>query len=133
MALQRIGLIFLLLLLPLFAIAQEGDALRAAIRADIVSDPRSADISPTELDALVDALAARAEEQGSDEDYLAAQNSFEDTPFEAPVYEPPTTTPYDALSIAIGAFFLVIIGVWIFLAIQRKKHRTAPSATDVVS
>lgn len=122
MALSRATFAFLLVL-PLFASAQEGDALRTAIRADIMADPRSAEMSPTELDALVDALAARAEEQGSAQDYLEAQNSFEEAPFEAPVYEAPPLAPYDALSLAIGALFIVIIGVWIFLAVQRKKRR----------
>lgn len=117
------------LILPLFASAQEEDALRAAIRADIMADPRSAEMSPTELDALVDALAARAEEQGSAQDYLEAQNSFDEVPFEAPVYEAPPATPYDALSLAIGALFIVIIGVWIFLAVQRKKREGAQSGT----
>lgn len=112
-----------LALLPLFAFAQEEDALRAAIRADIMNDPRSSDMSPTELDALVEALAARAEEQGDAEGYLEAQSSFEDAPFEAPVYEPSATESYDALSIAISAFFLVLLGVWFMLAIQRKKRR----------
>ncbi len=124
MVISRAVFAFLLVMLPLFAYAQEGeDTLRAAIRADITADPRSAEMSPTELDALVDALAARAEEQGSAQDYLEAQNSFDEAPFEAPIYEPPAPVPYDALSLAIGALFLVIIGVWIFLAVQRKKRR----------
>jgi hypothetical protein len=133
MTLSRSALACLLVLLPLVAFAQEEDALRAAIRADITSDPRSAEMSPTELDALVDALAARAEEQGEAEGYLNAQNSFDDVPFEAPVYEPPAAEPYDALSLAIGAFFLVLLGVWIMLAIQRKKrHERTPSDGMVV-
>ena len=131
MALARLGLTFLLFLLPLFAFAQEGDSLRAAIRADMMADPRSAEMSPTELDALVEALAARAEEQGVAGEYLEAQNSF-DAPFEAPVYEPPAVE-YDALSIAIGAFFLTLLGVWIFLAVQRKKHRKDPPADGMVA
>lgn len=127
MTLTRVAFGMIILVLPLFASAQESeDALHAAIRADITADPRSAEMSPTELDALVDALAARAEEQGAAEDYLASQNSFE-VPFEAPVYEPPAPVPYDALSLAIGALFLVIIGVWIFLAVQRKKRHESMS------
>lgn len=132
MALSRSFVTALLVLLPFFALAQEEDALRAAIRADIMADPRSAEMSPTELDALVEALAARAEEEGSAEDYLAAQNSFE-VPFEAPAYEPAAPVSYDALSLAIGTFFVVLIGVWIFLAIQRKKHRSGASSDGTAS
>ncbi len=133
MVVSRIGFTFLISLFPLFAFAQGEDALQSAIRADIMSDPRSADMSPTELDALVDALASQAEEQGVAAEYLEAQNSFEETPFEAPVYEPLVTTPYDPLSLAIGAFFLVLLGVWIFLAVQRKKHRKDPPAPDTIA
>lgn len=124
MALSRATFMFLFVVFPLFAYAQDSeDALRAAIRADIMADPRSAEMSPTELDALIDALAARAEEQGSAAEYLEGQNSFEEAPFEAPVYEASAPVPYDALSLAIGVFSLVILGVWVFLAIERKKRR----------
>ncbi len=134
MVLSRLGFVlFLLLLLPFSALAQEEDALRTAIRSDIMTDPRSAEMSPIELDVLVDALASQAEEQGVAGEYLEAQNSFDDVPFEAPVYEPPATSPYDALSIAIGAFFLVLLGVWIFLAVQRKKHHTSAPSDGMVA
>ena len=109
-------------ILPLFAFAQEEDTLRAAIRADIMADPRSAEMSPTEMDALVEALASQAESQGVASEYLEAQNSF-NTPFEAPVYEPPPVVPYDALALAIGALLVVLLGVWVFLATQRKKRQ----------
>ncbi len=118
---------------PFSSLAQEEDALRAAIRADIMADPRSVEMSPTELDALVEALAAQAEDQGVAGEYLEAQNSFDDVPFEAPVYEVLESVPYNALSLAIGAFFIVLIGVWLFLAIQRKKRREGGSPDKIVS
>ncbi len=46
-----------------FAFAQEGD-LEATIRAVILSDPRSAEMTEVEVNAMVAALASAASEQG---------------------------------------------------------------------
>lgn len=52
--------------LPLIAGAQSL-GLQNAIRAEIMKDPRSADIPPTQIDAMVSALAQTAAAQGVSE------------------------------------------------------------------
>lgn len=54
----------LVVVLPLALLAQSDDALRDTIRQAIMVDPRSASISETERELLVDALAAQAQIQG---------------------------------------------------------------------
>ena len=63
--------------IPLIAFAQTNDALRAQIRADIQKDPRSAQMSSAEIDALVSALADQAEKEGTSESYMSSQNTFD--------------------------------------------------------
>jgi outer membrane murein-binding lipoprotein Lpp len=46
--------------LPLFAHAQQDD-LRATIMAQVLQDPRSAEIPPAQLEVLVDALSQKAQ------------------------------------------------------------------------
>lgn len=112
------------LLLPLVLFAQE-DTLRATIRTDIMSDPRSTEMSPTEIDALVEALAQQAEAQGVDADYLETQSSF-DEGYEAPVYEE-EAVPYNLLSLALVSLFVVLAGVIAFLAWQRRNRSASLS------
>ena len=51
---------------PLVASAQESqDELRATIRAEILSDPRTAGLSEAEIDAVVDLLTQEAQKQGT--------------------------------------------------------------------
>ncbi len=59
------ALSFALLALPLAASAQAQtqDAMRATIMAQLLQDPRSADIPPAQLQQLVDALAKQADVQ----------------------------------------------------------------------
>ncbi len=49
--------------MPMMVLAQSAD-LRATIRAELMNDPRSAQLSGAELDAMVNALAAEAQEKG---------------------------------------------------------------------
>lgn len=116
--------LFITLLLPLVLFAQD-DTLRTTIRADIMSDPRSSQMSPTEIDTLVEALAQQAEAQGVDDDYLEAQSSF-DGAYEAPVYQE-EAVPYNLLSLALLSLFIVLAGVIVFLAWQRRKRSTSIS------
>ena len=51
------------LLLPLAAFAQSGD-LRATIRTELLKDPRAAQLSQAQLDAMINVLAQGANEQG---------------------------------------------------------------------
>ena len=113
-------------LMPFFALAQEEDALRSTIRADIMSDPRSSEMSPAESDAMVNALATQAEAQGVAQDYLDAQNSF-DYAAEPAVVE--DTTSYNPMAFALLALFLVLGGVTLFVIWQRNARRSLlPSA-----
>jgi len=117
-------------LMPFLAFAQEEDTLRSTIRADIMSDPRSSEMSPTEIDALVNALAAQAQEQGTAQDYLDSQNSF-DQPA-PPVYVEPATglTP---LALALIALVVVLAAVAIFLIWQRNARRSMPPSAGMVA
>jgi hypothetical protein len=131
MVLSRVlGILVAFVLMPFFAMAQEEDALHAAIRADIQRDPRSSEMSPTEIDTLIEALAARAEEQKTAQDYLDAQNSFE--PMEAPVYEVAPEDGVNPLTIAIGALVIVVLGVMVLLVSHRRHSRT-PFKEDIVT
>ncbi|MEK7509826.1 MAG: hypothetical protein AAB605_03880 [Patescibacteria group bacterium] len=130
MTLSRLSVSFLVaMLLPLFALAQEEDTLRATIRADIMSDPRSSEMSPTEIDALVSALAMQAEEQGVAQDYLDAQNSF--AAAEAPIYEPAPAS--NALDIAVLALLVVLGAVALYLIWQRNQRRSMPPSAGMVA
>jgi hypothetical protein len=114
------------LILPILAFAQSETALREAIRADIMKDPRSSEMSSAEIDTLVNALASQAQQQGTAQDYLDGQNSFEQqTP---PVYEEPAAT-LNPLALALLALVVVLAAVAIFLIWQRRMHRSlAPTA-----
>jgi hypothetical protein len=119
---RRFALLFVVVaLLPLFAFAQQNDALRAAIRADIMSDPRSSEMSPTEIDAVVEALAAQAVEQGAAQDYIESENGTFNEPPPAPVYE--ETLTLNTLAISIAILLLVLAFVTAFL-VWHRAHRS---------
>lgn len=116
-------LIALLLLVPAFALAQSYDALRAQIRADLMQDPRAAAMSPTEFDALVEALAGEAESNGTAETYLDAQ-SAPTYVYDAPPIE--NQSPFVAILtapivVAILAFLIALAGVLIFMLKHRRQ------------
>ncbi len=134
MAISRWALIFVVVaLVPFASLAQTASstgaastrdaALKEAIRADIQKDPRSSQMSQAEIDAMVDALAAQAEEQGVDQQYMDAQNSFQETP--APVYQPEpfSLTP---LGVSVLALLAAIIAAFFFL--RRHRHNLPPMA-----
>src|SRR3989344_3194487 len=124
-------LLVAMLLMPLLAFAQEEDILRSTIRADIMSDPRSAEMSPTEIDALVNALAMQAQEQGIAQDYLDAQSSFE--PVEAPIYEESASMMLTPLDIALLALIIILAGVVILVVLQRNARRSMPPSDGMVA
>ncbi|PIR82819.1 hypothetical protein COU20_00630 [Candidatus Kaiserbacteria bacterium CG10_big_fil_rev_8_21_14_0_10_59_10] len=64
------ALVFLALPLVLAAQEDRSEELHASIRAAILADPRSADMSDEEIAILVNALAAEAEAQGVVHEYL---------------------------------------------------------------
>jgi hypothetical protein len=122
---RRLALLFVIIaLMPLWAAAQQ-DALRSAIRADIMSDPRSSEMSPTEIDALVEALATQAEAQGTAQDYLDSENSTFNEAAPAPVYE--ETYTINTLALAIAALLLVLAAVTAFL-VWHRAHRSVADA-----
>lgn len=68
---------YLLLAFPLMVSAQVSQTqLRDEIRASILSDPRSAQLSQQELTVLVDALAGKAEAQGVAADFIPPPTTF---------------------------------------------------------
>ncbi len=113
------------LLVPAFALAQSDTSLRAQIRADLMQDPRTAELSATELDALVAALANEAEATGEAETYLDVKAAPTFT------YDPPPIsdeTPLELIVsapivIAVCAFLAGIAGLVTFMIRQRRKAR----------
>ena len=53
-----------LLIVPVVLHAQASDDLRATIRAQLLSDPRTAGLSEEKLDSMVNLLAEEAQKQG---------------------------------------------------------------------
>jgi|GEM_PF-5655345 len=74
------GLLALLLSLPVFAVAQSSDALRAQIRADLEASQPA--LSERALNVLVEELAQEAENSGEAVEYLAARAASTRTGFE---------------------------------------------------
>jgi hypothetical protein len=111
------------LLVPALAFAQSETTLRQQIRADLMSDPRTAQMSLAELDALVEALATEATESGEAATYLDVKAAPTFT------YDPPPTGAENAyvavlttpIFIAIFALLAGIFGVILFMLL-RKKH-----------
>lgn len=118
--------------IPLLVFAQTDDSLRTKIRADIMSDPRSSEMSPAEIEQLVEALAGQTEEEGVAADYMEAGNSF-DYAIEPPIYQGEETapSPFDPLMIALLSLFVVLAGVTGFL-IWHRKHMRAKPTDDIV-
>jgi hypothetical protein len=123
-----------LLLLPLLATAQSDD-LRAQIRADLLADPRTAELPPAELEALVAALADEAEATGEAETYLDAKKAPTFT-YELPPSD--TTNPYVAILtapiiLAILALIAALLGVLFYMLRARGRARkgTIAPGSDV--
>lgn len=126
---RRFAFLFIVIaLMPLWTSAQEDNqALREAIRADITADARAAGMSEMEIETMVDALAAEAEEQGTAEEYLESKNNTFEQP-EAPVYEEPLVNQ-DSLAFGGLALLVVLAGVAYFLIRNRKRKLGEPSVS----
>ncbi len=111
------------LILPILAFAQSDTTLRDAIRADLMKDPRSAQMSSAEIEVMVNMLASQAQEQGTAQDYLDGQNSFEQPA--PPVYVEPAAT-LSPLALALIALVVVLAAVALFLAWHRNMRRHLP-------
>jgi hypothetical protein len=112
-----------MLVLPLIAVAQSDD-LRAQIRADLMEDPRTAEMSSAEFEALVDALAGEAEAQGTATPYLESKNAPTFTYDPAPVEEASQIEIILSSPIVIAIFALVagLLGLILFMLIHRRKR-----------
>ncbi len=116
------ALTFTALAIPAILFAQSDD-LHARIRADVMSDPRSAQMTQVEIDALVTALANQAEKDGTADDYLASKNTFD--------YSTLFTAPKDASFMSLVTSPMVIalfsLGVILLLvALYIIRNRAAP-------
>ena len=123
------GGLLALVLGPAILFAQSAD-LRSQIRADIMQDPRAAEMSEAEVNALVEAVAIEAEQTGAAGDYLEAKSSFQyETLFEPP-QEPSNIMRILLSPIVIATLLLVLIlGGVIYYIVRRGK---TPVPTDLV-
>lgn len=110
------------LLAPALLVAQSDDDLRAQIRADIMQDPRSAEMTQEEQDALVEALAIEAEETGAANDYVEARSTFDPSSlFEAPAGSSKFVQfLLSPLTLAI-VLLVVIVGAVMYFILHRGK------------
>ena len=116
---------------PLMAFAQTaGEELRAQIRADLMQDPRASALSETEIGGMVNALATQAEEEGTADAYLEAQDSFDYSsafpPPEEPSFFARTLASPMALALALLLALLVAVGVYI-----SRRKATPTEISDI--
>jgi hypothetical protein len=125
---KALGILVGALVFPVLLFAQE-DALRAQIRADIMQDPRSSQMSQAEQDALVEQLAAQAEADGTSSDYLESKNTFDTASLFTPPAEPSAVTRVllSPLGLAVAFLALVLCAV-VYYIIHRGRR---PHAADL--
>jgi hypothetical protein len=75
-----VSMVCVAVLFPIASVRSQEDMLRSHIRADLMQDSRTAELSTAEIDALVEALAREAEAGGIAADYLdSAAETFDYT------------------------------------------------------
>ena len=118
---------------PWIALAQSAD-VHAAIRAEILKDPRTASMSEAEISAMVQALANSAEEEGiAREDIVAQSTSY--TPIESAPAEVLAcdgmpeflctinrSLGFDGSNLFIPVALVAAAGVLAFLLYELKHH-----------
>ncbi len=130
------AILALTIALPGIAIAQSASdsELHAAIRAEIQKDPRMASMSEAEIERLVQALAAGAEEEGMTNADIAPQpESY--APTAAAPAEPPAcegmpeflcsinrSLGFDGSNLFIPVALVAAAGVLAFLLYELKHH-----------
>ena len=117
-------------LFPLLVFAQESD-LEAQIRADLMQDSRTAQMSEAELAALVAALANEAEASGAADTYLESKNSPTFT-YDTPVAE--NVSPWLLIlsaPVTLATLILLIALIGLFLFVRRKKKGTKGPVSPV--
>lgn len=109
---------------PLMASAQSSDAhMRAAIRARLMEDPRSSQMSQAEIDATVDALAAGAEKQGMTSDQVAPASAAPAAPEDCNILCAANRAfGFDGSSPIVPVAILAITGLLGFLLYELKRH-----------
>lgn len=111
------------LILPLLAFAQsDAEMLRAQIRADLMQDPRSSEMTQVEFDALVEEIATEAESSGAAADYLESQSTFDYSSLFTPPEEPSALLQalVSPLSLAVILLLIVLFAVTYYI-IRRKE------------
>lgn len=124
-------ILFFAIAAPIALFAQEDD-LRAQIRADLMTDPRSAEMSSAEIDALVSALADKAETDGTASAYLESKNTFDySSLFPAPkapsAFAAALTSPM-ALALAFLLLILLAVGLYII-----RRRGTPHEISDIAA
>jgi len=120
-------LALLIIALPLAVSAQED--VRSQIRADLMQDPRTAELSASELEQLIDAIAGQVESTPEGTMYLDANT--------APTFvydDPPvaTVSPYlNALTTPIVIAILALIAGLLSLVFFMLRHKKGTPASDL--
>lgn len=110
------------------ALAQAGDQLRAQVRADLMQDPRSAEMTDVEIEAMVDTIVQEAEASGAAADYLESRSTFDYSALFAPPKEPSALMRVllSPLSLAIALLLLVLFAVMYYIV----RRGTLPEEAD---
>jgi hypothetical protein len=124
------ALIASVLVLPALVFAQsDAEALRAQIRADLMQDPRSSEMTSAEFDAMVEEIASEAESSGVAADYLESGSTFDYSSLFTPPEEPSALLQavLSPLSLAV-IFLLVVLFAVAYYIIHRGKTPEAPES-----
>ena len=124
------ALIASVLVLPALVFAQsDAEALRAQIRADLMQDPRSSEMTSAEFDAMVEEIASEAESSGVAGDYLESGSTFDYSSLFTPPEEPSALLQalVSPLSLAV-IFLLVVLFAVAYYIIDRGKTPEAPES-----
>lgn len=138
--------ITLLFALPLAVHAQDmqaSDEMKAAVMAQLLHDPRTAQLPPEQLQQLVDSLAQQAQAQNISLEDLRFQPGGFATPAAADTPAPQPVCAGDffgcGMSYALGfigdnptlpLYFLVTSGLLILLIVRMKRHHHAMGHFD---
>lgn len=122
------ALIASILVLPALVFAQsDAETLRAQIRADLVQDPRSSEMTQVEFDAMVEEIATEAENSGVAADYLESESTFDYSSLFTPPEEPSALLQalVSPLSLAVILLLIVLFAVTYYI-IRRPEPVGTP-------
>ncbi|TSC86210.1 MAG: hypothetical protein G01um10148_716 [Parcubacteria group bacterium Gr01-1014_8] len=120
------------LVLPISVFAQADDSvlLRDEIRASLLSDPRSSELSESELAVLVESLAGEAEKQGVAEDFLPEQ-TFVPSSFQSsagPIGQLSMPALYGVILVSLALTMVLLKHLYDIH--HRKENASLASAAD---